>query len=198
MRNPWTYIVIILLVIITCCSKDHFDLDGWVKYEIKAGTNKVMDIPKITLGTPVVDFDFKVDSSWYYETPQNNGWSKICGFSEGYHHQNSARLVYKCIELPTGEKQLLVGAYCYVDGISPQENTCQKCVITDIKPGTYHCRIDRGKENYNFYFENTHTSMPASSKPLQAGYICRPYLGGDFTLEHNWVVWLKINRPKLY
>jgi len=85
----------------------------------------------------MISFEFIADSSWYYPSTTPSGWNKIRGLSHGHHHNNSsARLAYQCMK----DSILVIGAYCYVDGVSPQQNQqYQKSIINTIKPGiVYH------------------------------------------------------------
>ena len=86
-----------------------------------------------------IEFYFIPNNSWYYIEPSRNGWNKLRGFSKGLHHDGgSARLVYKCVD----DTLLLVGSYCYVNGIHPNNGVGQQAVLDTIQPGKmYHCII---------------------------------------------------------
>ncbi len=135
-----------------------------------------------------IEFYVKADSSWYYQAPENPGWNKIRGISQGHHQDNSsARLVYQCLY----DTLLVVGAYCYVDGVSPQENPAQKGIIETILPGfVYYCAIFRENEKYVIEFDGKRWEGPAG-KDLNWGYVLNPYVGGEFTFDHDWNVEIK-------
>jgi hypothetical protein len=155
---------------------------------VKAGNHSTNDFGLPTINVDKIEFKFKVDSSWYYPEPVSPGWNKIRGFSNGHHQDNSsARLGYKCMN----DSVLVVGAYCYADGVSPQENPAQKGIIDTVQPGNvYHCAIKRENGKYIFEFEDKSWEGPAG-KDIKWGYILDPYVGGEFTFDHDWTVKIK-------
>jgi len=163
---------------------------GWKTYVIKSGHHSTMDLNPIKMNLNKISFEFKADSSWYYLLPDNSGWNKIRGLSHGHHQSNSsARLGYRCF----GDSILVVGAYCYVDGVSPQKNEDLKEIIDTIQPGRiYHCTISRENGKYIIDFEHRKWIGPAG-KDLKWGYLLNPYIGGDFTLDHDWIIEIKDN-----
>jgi hypothetical protein len=168
---------ILVLISISSCN------NNWKSYIVKAGNHASNEISLPTINVDQIKFKFKVDSSWYYHAPVNPGWNKIRGFSYGHHQKNSsARLGYQCIN----DTVLVVGAYCYVNGVSPQENPAQKGVIDTIYPGReYRCKIKYESGKYIFEFEGKLWEGPAG-EALGWGYILNPYIGGEFTLDHDW------------
>jgi hypothetical protein len=174
--------VAIILIFLTSCTH------GWQTYIVKRGHHSKGDINAIKLNLNSIRFEFKADSSWYYNLPDNAGWNKLRGFSQGHHQNNSSvRLGYKCI----GDSMLVVGAYCYINGVSPQENESQKQIIDTIQPGrVYHCKISCEKGNYIIDFEHRRWSYK-SGKDMGWGYLLNPYIGGEFTLDHDWTIELK-------
>jgi hypothetical protein len=142
----------------------------------------------MVLGKDRISFQFIADSSWYYPAQAKPGWNKIRGLSHGHHQNNSsARLAYQCIE----DTLLVVGAYCYTDGISPQEDHSLKGIIDTIQPyRAYSCEIIRDSNLYMIKFEEKIWKCPAG-KNHGWGYLLNPYIGGSFTLDHDWTVKIK-------
>lgn len=170
----------------------------WIKHTIKSGKHNCLSFPRIRFNRRAIEFEFKVDDTWYYYPPKNNGWSKICGFSQGGRHWNSARLTFRCIELD-GQLVLQAGAYCYTDGNKPSSKTGTKKVIGELPPGKYHCRIDRGIFFYHFNLFGTdsqfYSRCPAGQRRNWRSFISivlDPYIGGEFTLNKKFVAFLKI------
>ena len=162
---------------------------GWKRYTVQAGKHSNGRLGKLLLGSDMISFEFIADSSWYYSSALPPGWSKIRGISHGHHQNNSsARLGYQCLH----DSVLIVGAYCYIDGVSPQENQqIQKGIIDTIQPGiTYHCNIYRKDDFYHVDFQDKTWLCPAG-KDLAWGYRLNPYIGGEFTLDHDWNVMIK-------
>ncbi len=178
-KSFYINILVCFILIITSCTH------GWKKYIIKAGNHSSNALSEMMTGVRKVEFYFKVDNSWYYDQPGAPGWNKIRGFSEGHHqNQSSARLSYQCIN----DTMLIIGAYCYVDGVSPQQNNQLKGTIDTIQANkTYHCRIIKDNGKYMFYFEDKYWECLAG-QDVSWGYYLNPYIGGDFTLDHDWVV----------
>jgi hypothetical protein len=155
---------------------------------VKAGSHSTNDIGKLVVNADKIEFRFKVNPTWYYPVQEHPGWNKIRGISHGHHQDNSsARLGYQCIN----DSVLVVGAYCYVDGVSPQDNPLQKGIIDTIQPGReYHCTISRENGKYIIDFEGKRWEGPAG-QDIDWGYVLNPYVGGEFTFDHNWLVEIK-------
>lgn len=172
----------ILLFINTACTHK------WETYVVKAGNHSSNDISLPLINVDRIEFRFRADSSWYYRAPVHAGWNKIRGISHGHHHENSsARLAYQCLY----DTMLVVGAYCYIDGISPQVNQVQKAIIDTIQPGIdYHCIISRENGKYSFRLEDKIWTIDAGQN-INWGYKLNPYIGGEFTLDHDWIVEIK-------
>ena len=172
-------VLFMVLIFFTSCTH------GWKTYIIKAGNHTAGGLSPIKFNLDKINFDFKADSTWYYLYPDNYGWNKIRGISHGHHQNNSsARLAWRCF----GDTVLVVGAYCYVNGDSPQDNPNFKAIIDTIQPGIiYHCSITRKDDMYVIDFEDKKWTGPAG-KDLSWGYVLNPYIGGDFTLKHDWKI----------
>lgn len=172
--------VTIALAIVTagCTNK-------WKTYVVKAGQHSSGGISQPLTGTDRIEFEFKANDTWFYTPPSNPGWNKIRGLSHGHHQNNSsARLGYQCLNGNT----LVIGGYCYADGTSPQQDNSLKGVIDTIQPGnTYHCVIHRMDDEYRFQI-NGKTWQCRAGEDLNWGYLLNPYIGGSFTLDHDWTV----------
>ena len=185
MKNSVLFLLLLIMIfIISLSSCSH----GWKSYTVKSGNHSTHGISLPLINVDKISFDFKADSSWYYPKDYPPGWNKIRGISHGHHQKNSsARLCYQCWH----DTLLVVGAYCYVDGISPQVNQDLKGVIDTIQPGkVYHCTISRENGKYVIDFENRRWECPAG-KDKNWGYILKPYIGGEFTFDHDWLVEIK-------
>lgn len=176
------YLYLILTIILVACNQ------YWHTIVVKQGNHSCNDLSKMILNCDEIKFQFRTNNSWYYKAPENPGWNKIRGFSFGQHQNNSsARLGYQCLN----DSVLVVGAYCYVDGVSPQENPDYKAILDTIMPGkVYTCTIKRENDNFVFYFGDKTWMCPAG-KNQNWGYLLNPYIGGTFTLDHDWIVDIK-------
>lgn len=183
-KTPLFILPFLMIVLLSLSSCTH----SWQSYVVKAGHHSTNDISSPFVNVDKIDFSFKVNSSWFYAPPEYSGWNKIRGISHGHHQDNSsARLGYQCFN----DTLLVVGAYCYVDGVSPQENPAQKGIIDTIQPGgVYHCTISRENGQYVIIFEDKIWECPAG-QDLSWGYLLNPYVGGEFTFDHDWLVEIK-------
>lgn len=164
----------------------------WRTIRIPAGNHSYYPSVKFIYNLEEIEFYFKTDSSWYYPEPERNGWSKLRGFSKGMHHDGgSARLVYKCIN----DTMLLVGGYCYVNGVHPNDSDDQQATIDTVRPGeVYHCIIRHENDKFKIFFEDKYWECNAGDSPSW-GYMLNPFIGGVFTLEHDWEIKLfDVNR----
>ncbi|MCB0805460.1 MAG: hypothetical protein KDC05_06640 [Bacteroidales bacterium] len=182
-------IVIVLLPlteVFLVCNSTFIDYSNeWREITIKEGNHSYYPSVQFVYDLDQIEFYFKPNKSWYYKEPERNGWSKLRGFSKGMHHDGgSARLVYKCLN----DTVLLVGAYCYVNGVHPNDGEGQQAPLSEIKPGTvYHCIIKHEDDKFKFYFEDIYWECDAGINPSW-GYMLNPFIGGVFTLEHDWSI----------
>ena len=178
-------LIFILLLLCSCATLSFYN--KWKTYTVKAGTHESNMTPRFTENEDLVRFSFKVDSSWYYNIPnEQNGISKITGISFGNVHENSARLGYICID-----GKIWICGYCYVNGVSPQENENYKSRLFEAKDGyLYTCTIYRNDKDKEYIFNITcgaltYTWKCPCGKDKMVGAINTPYIGGDFTLDHD-------------
>ncbi len=195
--NVLTFMIVLLpLTEIFLVSYSTFvDLSNeWRTIRIPAGNHSYYPSVNFVYDLNEIEFYFKTDSSWYYPEPERNGWSKLRGFSKGMHHDGgSARLVYKCIN----DTMLLVGGYCYVDGVHPNDADDQQATIDTIQPGeVYHCIIRHEDDKFKFYFNDKYWECRAGNSPSW-GYMLNPFIGGVYTLDHDWEIKLfDVNRAE--
>lgn len=166
----------------------------WRQIKIKEGKHSYYPTIQFIYKLDQIEFYFKPNQSWYYKEPERNGWNKVRGFSKGMHHdQGSARLVYKCVN----DTMLLIGSYCYVNGVHPDRGNGQQAILDTIFPDkTYHCIIRHEDNKFKFFFEDKYWECPAGENPTW-GYMLNPFIGGVFTLDHDWTIdIIDINRKK--
>ena len=175
-------IILFALMLFACNSKT-------IKYTVYAGQHYSTKNVTI-LDSDVLKYSFTTDSSWVWETPDKNGWSKVTGIAWNSNHENSVRLVYM-----RSNGIGVLGYYYYLNGISPQQNGLQKGILDTIVIGnTYQGRL--GWEN-GFYF----VEMNGKHHSLKVGYplpdfhiktLSNLYIGGTYTIEHDWKSKVKI------
>ena len=182
--------VVIVLLPLTelflVCYSTFVDLSNrWHTITIKSGNHSYYPSVKFIYNFDEIEFYFKTNDSWYYPEPERNGWTKLRGFSKGMHHDGgSARLVYKCVD----DTLLLVGSYCYVGGVHPNDGEGQQAVIDTIEPNkTYHCVIKHQDKKFKFWFEDKYWEVYSGENP-RWGYRLNPFIGGVFTLDHDWSI----------
>ena len=83
---------------------------------------------------------------------------------------------------------MLIGGYCYEDGVHPNDGFEQQAIIDTIEPDKiYHCVIKQEVGKFKFYFEDKYWECDAGTNP-QWGYMLNPFIGGVFTLGHDWSI----------
>ncbi|MFO7615206.1 MAG: hypothetical protein R6W71_11255 [Bacteroidales bacterium] len=157
--------------------------DNWKEYTVRAGRHS-SNMPRMVIQDNFIQFVVEVDSSWYYTVPaERNGISKIVGIGFGDHHKNSARLGFICIE-----NTLWLCGYCYVNGISPQENTDFKKRIMKVTHGLQiQGRIHYNKKTrqYNFFIDDLPVWSCEAGNGRGVKTVLTPYIGGTYTLPHD-------------
>lgn len=118
--------------------------------------------------------------------------NKLFGFSEGFHHWNSARIGWRCID---GAKIELL-AYCYVDGeriIKP---------LLSCKPNTWiFCNIQNQDTKYVFKVFNAKEKLASVSVEKRRKmtfyslfklfiYNLYPYFGGKFPAPRDMNIYM--------
>lgn len=161
----------------------HRESGEWLDITIEEGRHSYYHSIQFIKDVDEIEFYFKTNDSWYYAMPQYPGWNKIRGFSTGQHKQNSsARLGYRCVD----DSLLIIGAYCYVNGVHPNDGPNQQMILDTIQPGqTYHCNIKYEDERFKFFFEDKYWECYIGINP-DWGYMLNPFIGGRFTLDHDW------------
>ena len=177
-------LIILSVILLTACNSKT------INYTVKAGEHYSTKSVTI-LDSDVLNYSFTTDSTWYWEVPDKNGWSKVTGMAWNSNHENSVRVVYMRINDSIG----VLGYYYYLNGISPQQIQLQKGILDTITIGnTYQGRL--GWEN-GFYF----VTMNGKHHSLKVGYplpnfhiktLCNLYVGGTYTIEHDWKSKVKI------
>ena len=173
-------IIFVSLLFLLACNKPHY-------YVIKAG-NHYSTHGITPLFNDVINYSFTTDSTWVWDVPDKNVLSKVTGIAWNSNHKNSVRVVYK-----RKDSIGVIGYYYYIDWVSPQQNHVQKGVLDTIVIGnTYQGRL--GYENGYFFvtLNNKHNSM-VGPQPRGVKTIAYPYIGGTYTINHDWKTTLTWN-----
>lgn len=170
-----------------------------MRFTIKAGkhyANRMLRM-RVMWGNRL-EFRFQMSPSVLYDSNKVvNGWSKLFGIAEPLGHRNSCRAVFI-----VKNWDMIIGMYCYVKGISPQQDSSLKQELGKILPYYwYRIRIEREKRFYHMTLTNEigflmpiTWSMPAGRWPLPIRFLLHPYIGGRFVLENS--CWIDIERIK--
>jgi hypothetical protein len=161
-----------------------------MRFTIKAGRHYANNLLRMrVMWGNKLEFRFRLSPSVLYNsTAVVNGWSKILGIAEPFGHTNSCRAVFI-----VRNHRMFVGMYCYVKGVSPQEDQTLKEELGEIVPGYYYkIRIEREKKIFHMTLYDALTitqsvswSMPAARWWLPIRFILHPYIGGRFTLDND-------------
>lgn len=182
MKKIFALFVLISIALMGC---DKFAQTEKV-WKVKAGENFCTEYPlpaKATNGSKFCDFVFHTNETWIWPDGlstggHDNGWSKVRGFSEGHHiNGSSARLVYRYVN---GHP---------IAGLGVNRDGEWDAVIIDTLeiPGRYWCRISREGDWYVMRMNGREVRLPAGKEHIQ-GYYLRPYVGGNYTLDHDWLL----------
>ena len=157
----------------------------WNRYVIQAGTYSCTFSGEPLSDLNEIEFTFRTNTTWYYDETDKPLWRKIRGLSNGdYQENSSAHLAYHCIN----DSLLVIGACCFVNGVSPEENATQQTILDTIDLfGEYSCRIIREEGLYKVYFEDKYWHYPAGEE-LDWGYRVDPFVDPGFALDHDWMV----------
>lgn len=169
--------LLILLILLSSCKKDD---DGFRHYTVKAGKHYSNHLPKPIFNQHSVQVWFEVNETW--QMPYTGGWNKIIGIGLGKNHDdNACRLSSRC-----DDGVMKVGMYTNLDG----EDT--GFVIDTVQYGTYYVDIAHSGGLWCITF-NGKTYTAKAGKKYDEGYILFPYIGGEGTIDHPWIVPMKFN-----
>jgi hypothetical protein len=171
-----TITAIFFILFLNSCTPQQ---DYWNVYTVPAGKHKGHFTPLPHVGNEII-FTFQTDKNWL-QTANPSGINKICGFSLGLVHYNSARLGWQY-----EDGIIKAYAYTYVDGVRFYE-----CFTTLQIDQIYTCQITKEGGMYHFRLEDAEYKCPASG--WLPGDILLPYVGGEGTFENDWTCYLKIN-----
>jgi hypothetical protein len=143
-------------------------------YKILKGSHQSLGNRKLKAEN-LKSFKLYVDSSWIH-TEVNAGWNKLIGISDGFHHQNSARLVWRCID----GKEITFAMYTYYNS-----RWNAKVFEGRFKPGDWvNVSITAGNEYKIKLNDETFTHK---RKKALINYILYPYFGGKDKAPHDMV-----------
>jgi hypothetical protein len=128
-------------------------------------------------------YDVCFTDTCLYDLNNSNNYAinKLFGFSRGFHHKNSARIGWNCLN-----NKIYVYAYCYIQG----KRVVKKIGNLDICE-IYHMSIEDLGDKYIFiiYDKNKYLSCEIQKeKTCSIGYRLFPYFGGVETAPHDIVI----------
>ena len=151
-------------------------MSKWKRYKVKSGKHRsVLFGYKVFWGKRSLDFYFRTNDSWRWEN--TSGISKVYGLSCGMHQDNSMRLGFRCID-----GDMWAYAYSYADGVRRSEKLCR--LLSDQE---YFCRISVESGEWVIRLAGI-TARHPFGRLRRFGFRCHPYVGGTYTLGHDWVV----------
>ena len=165
------HIIWFIFIIISCQKPDTVET-----YVVPAGEHKTKN-RWVSPEKNYLKFKFTVDNTWYWENGLSK--SKVYGLSFSVDPQKySVRLGTKIID-----DEINLYMFCH-NGDKDKPVTHN---IGKVTPGTYYCEL--GFQNQNFYltFQDT-TYFIKCDKNLKQAVLCYPYIGGNYTINHDWYV----------
>lgn len=164
---------LLILLLLFSCQKDD---DGYTTYTVKAGKHYSKGT-KVWVSKHSIQVWFQMDESWIKS--DRNCWDKVFGIAFGDHRENSCRLGHMFTD------RHIFGMYVYCDG----ERICFP--IDTLEIGTYYVDIGHCGDRYELTLNGKTWTAPAG-KQKDFNYLCKPYVGGEETIDHDWIVKLKI------
>jgi hypothetical protein len=148
---------------------------GMDEYTIKKGRhscNKFFRFVPFFYDT--LSYDVCFTESCLYNIEDNDKYdiNKLFGFSRGWHHKNSARFGWNCID-----GKINIYAYCYVDGERKYKEVCSVNILTN-----YQMSINDFGSFYLFSVysnRNINEVIIEKNKTTSFGYKLYPYFGGN-------------------
>lgn len=144
--------------------------------------------PEINKSIVVADVCFSESCLYDLHSNDNNDINKIFGLSQGYHHHNSARFGWRCLD----NKNIQIITYCYVNKVRLPE-----IILATVKPGeTFRATLKILSDVYYFKIETLNTfkvSQVSRAKTTIFGYRLYPYFGGNMPAPHSMEIKLKFH-----
>ena len=181
-KNRLITIIVFLLIALLGCKKYE---DGFRVFTVPAYKHRSSYYLDRTWNKKSMDFYFTTNDTWIWEDQYpggSHGWSKVRGFSEGLHSQNSLRLGYRY-----NSPHMIVGLYAKVNG-----NQVSRYLDTLEMNCTYFCQLAREGNEYVLRINGKEVRCKAGNGK-KWGYLCYPWIGGEYIVKHDWNVLIKEN-----
>jgi hypothetical protein len=161
---------------------------------IKKGTHSPFRLPRLLFGTKKLAYSVKFTDSCRYEIGSDQtDINKLFGIGYfPYHHRNSVRFGW--VYNPSKNDTMEIYAYWYKDGKRFSEFLCD----VPINGPVYYEMAKEYSTPVGWYFrlrvifdkkEIGRTAVMV--RPQWAGYLLRPYFGGNQTAPHNMEIWME-------
>ncbi len=165
--------ILIMFLALLGCTKPKSNV-----YTVKAGRHRSDNRRLVLIKNNTVRFNFEVNDTWLWE--EGLELSKVCGLSFGDPLKNSIRLAVRSY----GD-YVKFYAFAHVDG-----EIIIKEFYGEFKPdylGYCEIRYSKAEHYYNVLFDMQSVSIEAK-QGLKHSELCYPYIGGDYTIDHDWIV----------
>jgi len=172
------YFLIILVFLVGCSSV------GTFHYTVPKGKHRSTNILR-EVHNHTLRYSFTTDSTWIWDKPDKQGWSKVTGMSWNSNKKNSVRIVYLRLSDSVG----VLGYYYYVNGVSPQDNPTQKGILDTISIGqSYYGKLGWDNGFYFIEMNNKYHSMYVGDviPTFYFRWLQNPYIGGTYVIDHDW------------
>jgi hypothetical protein len=151
---------------------------------IKKGKHNGWSVPRVFLQTAGVRVRVRFTESCRYDlgTDDQYDWNKLVGFSQGMHHENSARF---CWRYSKASGLIELAAYRYADGTRLAKQ------IAEVEIGRWvTCELRNGQTSYGFDIPELGVSQCfLKGKGCRAwGYGLDLYFGGNMPAPHDVTV----------
>lgn len=138
------------------------------------------------------EVSFEPSCRYYFDDVDKYDINKLFGFSEGFHHRNSARFGW--LYNPNNDK-IELHSYCYADGVRIPIGSTYICAISILEKVDLTITITG---DLYVFTVNCKTSGHTYAKVATRGKTCKkwgydmfPYFGGNKTAPHDICITIK-------
>ena len=157
------------MVILLGCTKPKDNI-----FVVKVGNHYCNNRRLMIVKDKQIHLSFQVNDSWNWEYGME--LSKVSGLSFGDPKKNSIRLAVRSTE--NGSQMY---AFAHVDGkITIRE-------LATIGNGWHDCSVSYETDRFVVVMDEWRAVIHAK-KGLKMAELCYPYIGGDYTIDHDWEV----------
>lgn len=183
----YTAAILLIAGLLTMCIPPNHAF--YTVYTVKAGSHYNLPKPGVPIPTNLARWSFKTNDTWIWEQ-SNDGYSKIGGIYWGSDsHVNSVRLAVR-----NYKGNIECAYYIYEHQIAPMQNHNNWGFIMNLEVNKEYNVVTGWKSGeFLVSLQDTIIEIPTSWKPDWPALFAGNYIGGTYTIDHDWKVPIKFN-----